>query len=152
MNTTLIVLHALAAAVWVGGMFFAYLVLRPSMTLLETPPDRLRLWAGVFRKFFIWVWHAVVILPITGFALTATYWGGMATAPMHIHWMAGLGILMIVLYLVLFVGPYRRFTNAVRAEDWPTAAEHLNRIRQFVGSNLVLGLITIAIGASGRYW
>ena len=34
----LIALHILAAVVWVGGIFFAYMVLRPSAGPLE-PPD-----------------------------------------------------------------------------------------------------------------
>ena len=39
MNLFLVVkaLHLLAAVVWVGGMFFAYLVLRPSLIVLDEP-------------------------------------------------------------------------------------------------------------------
>ena len=44
------VLHVLAAIVWVGGMFFAYMVLRPSLGILE-PPQRPRLWNTVFPAF-----------------------------------------------------------------------------------------------------
>jgi len=32
-----IAIHALAAVIWVGGMFFAYMVLRPSAGPLEAP-------------------------------------------------------------------------------------------------------------------
>ena len=32
-----IAIHTLAAAIWVGGMFFAYMVLRPSAGPLEAP-------------------------------------------------------------------------------------------------------------------
>jgi uncharacterized membrane protein len=28
----------------------------------------------------------------------------------------------------------------------------LNQIRMIVATNLVLGLVTVAVGASGRYW
>ena len=34
-----IALHTLAAVIWVGGMFFAYLVLRPSAGALEPASD-----------------------------------------------------------------------------------------------------------------
>jgi len=44
-------LHLLAAIVWVGGMFFAHLVLRPAAMELE-PAQRLALWLRVFDRFF----------------------------------------------------------------------------------------------------
>jgi len=43
--------HVVAAAVWTGGMFFAYIVLRPTLASQE-PPDRLQIWAGVFSSVF----------------------------------------------------------------------------------------------------
>lgn len=48
-------IHLLAAIVWVGGMFFAYMVLRPAAVEVLEPPARLRLWNVVFRRFFPWV-------------------------------------------------------------------------------------------------
>ena len=50
-------IHLLGAAIWVGGMFFALLVLRPSLSVLE-PPARLALHGAVFSRFFRIVWHA----------------------------------------------------------------------------------------------
>ncbi len=47
-------LHAVAATIWVGGMFFAYMILRPALGYLEGP-DRLRIWQEVFQHFFPWV-------------------------------------------------------------------------------------------------
>jgi len=47
-------LHVLAAVIWVGGMFFAHMVLRPSAGPLE-PAVRLSLWSRVFPRFFFWV-------------------------------------------------------------------------------------------------
>ena len=60
---TAISLHVLAAIVWIGGMFFALLVLRPSAGPLE-PPDRLALWRRVFARFFAWVWISLALLII----------------------------------------------------------------------------------------
>ena len=51
-------LHILGAVVWVGGMFAAYVCLRPAAGALE-PPQRLTLWRGFFAKFFPWVWVSV---------------------------------------------------------------------------------------------
>jgi len=38
-------LHVLAAVVWVGGMFFAWMVLRPAAVSALQPPERLMLWS-----------------------------------------------------------------------------------------------------------
>ncbi len=48
----LIALHLLAAVVWVGGMFFAYMALRPVAATLFEPPQRLPLWTQTFTRFF----------------------------------------------------------------------------------------------------
>jgi uncharacterized membrane protein len=41
---------------------------------------------------------------------------------------------------------------AVGREDWAEAGRQLGQIRMIVTINLVLGLIVVAIGSSGRYW
>ncbi len=46
-------LHLLAAVVWVGGMFFAWMILRPAAVDILEPPARLRLWLSVFKRFFV---------------------------------------------------------------------------------------------------
>ncbi|MCH8214412.1 MAG: hypothetical protein IIC54_10140, partial [Proteobacteria bacterium] len=84
------VLHVLAAIVWVGGMFFAYMVLRPSLGVLE-PPQRPALWNAVFPRFFAWVWVAVIALPVTGYAMVFDAFGGFANAGVHVHVMHVLG-------------------------------------------------------------
>ncbi len=150
-TTFAVLLHALAAVIWVGGMFFAYVVLRPSLGFLE-PPQRLTIWSGVFRRFFSWVWLIVIILPLTGYAQVMIDFGDIASAGLHITLMQITGWSMIALFLYLYVGPYSRFRDFVAAEDWPMAAAQLNVIRRIVGTNTVLGILTVAIGASGRFW
>lgn len=145
-------LHALAAVVWVGGMFFAYLVLRPSVPAIEPPPERLKLWNRVFEKFFFWVWIAAISLPATGYWQLYMDFGGFSGAGSHIHIMHLTGWVMIVLFIYLYMKPYAGFRAAVDAEDWPTAAANLDRIRKIVATNLAIGLFTVAIGASGRLW
>ena len=144
-------LHALAAVVWVGGMFFAYMVLRPAMAAVE-PPQRLALWSRVLQGFLPWVWIAVIVLPATGYAAIVVDFGGFANAGLHIHLMHGVGLVMIGLFLYLFFVPYRSLRHAVAAEDWPGAASSLAVVRRIVATNLALGVITVALGASGRLW
>lgn len=143
-------LHVLAAVVWVGGMFFAYMALRPASGLLE-PPQRLSLWAQVLTRFFVWVWVAVIILLLSGYWMIFKLFGGFASSGIYIHIMHGIGIIMMLLFLHLFFAPYRRLKLAVASEDWSTAAAQLNQIRMIVAINLVLGLIVVVVASGGRY-
>ncbi len=70
--------HIVAAVIWVGGMFFAYVVLRPGMSPLE-PAIRLPLWHRVFSRFFLWVWLSIAVLLASGFAMVFLGFGGFAT-------------------------------------------------------------------------
>ena len=149
--TLLIALHILAAVVWVGGMFFAYVVLRPSAGQL-TPEVRLSLWQRVFRKFFPWVWLCVIVLLASGYGMIFFYYGGFAGLPLSIHVMQGIGIVMMLIFGHLYFGPWRRFSQAVSVEDFADAGKRLNQIRQIVAINLVLGLVTVAVAGSGRFW
>jgi len=145
-------LHALAAVVWVGGMFFAYVILRPAVGGIEPAPERPRLWSRAFHRFFIWVWAAVIVLPATGYWRMFMDLGGFAGAGLYVHVMHGIGLVMIFLFVYLFGGPYQQFQLALETNDAEAAGRHLNAIRRIVGTNLVLGLITVAVGASGRFW
>ena len=147
----LIALHVVAAVVWVGGMFFAYVVLRPSAGPLQSE-TRLALWHRVFGKFFPWVSTSIVVLLASGYGMMFRYFGGFAGAAPYIHVMQGIGIVMMLLFLHLFFVPWRRFGTAVESRHFAEAARYLGQIRRIVATNLVLGLVTIIVGASGRFW
>lgn len=143
--------HIVAAVVWVGGMFFALMVLRPSTGQLD-PPTRLALWQRVFARFFPWVWVAVAVLLASGFAMVIWGFGGFAKIGTYVHVMMGLGIVMMLIYAHLYFAPWQRFRRAVTAGEWPVAAKNIDQIRLMVTINLVLGLITVVVGAAGRYY
>jgi uncharacterized membrane protein len=144
-------LHMLAAAIWVGGMFFAYMALRPVAASLLEPPQRLPLWRDVFGKFFPWVWVSVIVLLASGYWMAFKLFGGFATFPLYVNIMHGLGILMVLLYMHVFFAPYRRMKQAIAAGDLPTAGAKLAQIRMIIGVNLSLGLIVITVASGGRY-
>lgn len=146
-----LILHILSAVIWVGGMFFALVVLRPSTGPLE-PPVRLGLWLGVLDRFFAWVFVAIVLLLLSGFAMIATVFGGFAGVRLYLNMMMAMGIVMMLLFFHLYFAPWKRFRAAMAAGDNATAAAQLNQIRIIVTINLILGLVTVAIGSSGRYW
>lgn len=150
MNAIAIALHIVAAAVWVGGLFFAYVVLRPSSNALE-PPQRLQLWAGVFKRFFPWVWAAIVVLMLSGYWLIQNWFNGFANTPAYVHLMHLLGWVMTLLFAVLYFWRYPTFKAAIKQENWPEAAKAMNTIRMIVLINLVLGiLILVSVSALQR--
>ena len=152
MNSLYISLHILSVVVWVGGMVFAHRFLRPVIAAQLEPPQRLRLWVGIFSNFFPFVWGAIILLPLTGYTMIFGIWQSMAALPLHIHIMNGLGSLMIVIFLYVYFLPFAQLKNAVNSENWPAGGEALNKIRSLVGINTLLGLLVIVIAAAGRYW
>lgn len=136
-------IHILCAVIWVGGMFFAIVVLRPSMAALE-PAQRIAMHNRVFRRFFLVVWHVMPIALITGFAMVFGVLGGPASLPWNVNAMMALGLIMAVVFMALVFGPYRRFRAAVSTARAGDAAE---RIRRLIVLNLALGLVTVVLAA-----
>ncbi len=132
-------IHLLGAVIWVGGMFFALLVLRPSLAVLE-PPQRLALHGQVFKRFFRIVWHAMPLVLLSGYFMLFGMYGGFADADPFIHVMHLVGLIMAAVFIWIFVGPRKRFRT-----DPASRPEAANTIRKLILVNLVLGLLTIAI-------
>ncbi|BBP05036.1 membrane protein [Sulfuriferula plumbiphila] len=138
-------LHILGFTVWVGGMFFAYMALRPVAAARLEPSQRLPLWEGVFGKFFPWVWLCVAAILGSGLYMMAQ----LGRPPLYVSAMFGLGIIMMLLFAHVFFAPFKRLKRAVAAQDWQAGGAALGQIRMLVGINLSLGLVTIAVGALG---
>ena len=145
-------LHVLAAIIWVGGMFFAHLCLRPAAVQVLEPPLRLNLWIQVFKRFFFWVWISVIVLLATGYWIIFGFYSGFSSIGMHIHIMHGTGILMVLIYMHVFFASYRKLRHAVIVEDFQEGGIKLAQIRRLVGINIVLGLVTAAIASGGRFF
>lgn len=133
--------HLLCAVLWVGGLAFAYVVLRPSMQVLE-PPQRMMLHAQVFRRFFLVVWHAMPLILLTGFWMLFGYYGGMAHVNWNVHVMLLTGLVMAAVFVAIVFGPYKRFRTT---SDQAVMATALDSIRRMIGINLLLGLLTVII-------
>jgi len=142
-------LHVLGVVVWVGGMFFAYMALRPAAAEILEAPERLPLWKGTLRRFFSWVWVSVALILLSGFGMIARL-GGFAAQRWYVHAMVGIGVVMTLIFAHVFFAPYGRLKRYVAAREWQAAAGALNQIRILVAINLVLGLIVVAIATLGR--
>ena len=103
----------------------------------------------VLRRFFV-----VVIVSIAAAAghrrAPAAAGAAAAQAPPGWHAMAGLGIVMMLLFGHIFFAPWRRLQRAVAAQDWPEGGKRMNQIALLVKINLGLGWVAIA--ASCRAW
>lgn len=139
-------LHVLAAVIWVGGMFFAYVALRPAAVEVLEPPARLRLWAATFRRFFPWVWAAVIAIVGSGFHMLAV----LRAAPPYIVTMLLAGLVMAVIYAYIYFAPFAALKAGCAAQDWKSAGAALSRIRVLIGVNLTLGLLTVSVAILGR--
>ena len=151
LNSINIALHVTAVVIWVGGMIFAHQFLRPVAAKQLEPPQRLALWVGVFSRFFPIVWITIILIPLTGYLMMFSVWGGFAGAPIYVHLMNGVGTLMILIFLHVYFAPFQRLKKAVAAQTWPEGGKHLNQIRTLVGLNMSLGLVVILIATGGRY-
>jgi uncharacterized membrane protein len=142
-------IHLLAVIVWLGGMFFAYMVLRKSAAQALPVSGRLKLWEHVFMRFFNWVWGANFLLLVSGLFMIYQS-GGFVNAAHYVQLMLLLGILMFAVFCYLFFFPSVHFSLAVSAHDWLQAETRLIPIRRAIGLNLILGIFTLALVAIGR--
>ena len=142
-------IHVLAVGLWVGGIFFAYMVLRPTAAAVLQPPERLQLWDKVFKRFFNWVWLFIYLFLVSGFYMVYQF-GGLPHVPPYIHAMFGLGMAMVLVFVFLFFRLYVPFSLRVAKQDWPVAGKILGNIRKLVGLNLILGILTFAVAILGR--
>ena len=145
-------LHVVSAVIWVGGMFFAYNFLRPAAGRVLEPALRLSLWAAVFRRFFLYVWLSVILLPITGYLMMFSIWGNLANAPVYIHIMNGTGIVMILIYMHVFFVPYKHLKLAVADQQWLDGGKALAQIRMLVAVNTLLGVFVVIVASAGRFF
>jgi uncharacterized membrane protein len=141
-------LHVLSALVWVGGMFFAWMVLRPAAMKALEGPARLKLWVEVFTGFFRWIWVAVVVLPVSGVGMIHLQYSGFETAPRYVQVMMGLYVVMTALFIRIQALMLPELRTVVTAQDWPAGAAVLGRIRRLVGINLLVGLLLVGIAAA----
>ena len=141
-------LHVLSVVVWVGGMFFAYMALRPVAASVLEPPLRLSLWAGVFGKFFPWVWASVALILLTGLYMLMKMGG--ASAPHYAMSMLALGVVMMLIFAHVFFAPYKKLKRAVAQEAWSQGAAALGQIRMLIGINLTIGFVTLVVVMVGQ--
>lgn len=143
-----LLIHLLGAIVWIGGMFFAYVALRPAAASVLEPAQRLPLWRETLGRFFVWVWISIAALHASGVHMLAGAYG-MKAAPLYVLAMFGVASAMTLIFVYLYFVPFKALKQQVSAGHWKPAAAALNRIRQLVATNLILGMLTVAVAVIG---
>lgn len=143
-------IHLISAIIWVGGMFFAYWMLRPAMENLDLPV-RVRLWVSVLERFFSWIWVIVFSQPATGYWMIFHELGGFQHVGLHIIVMQFMGWVMIALFIWVYFVPFRKMKRMVKEELFPEAGMYMLKIRRIVFINLTLGSIVSALAAVGPF-
>lgn len=142
MDTLLRLAHLFAIVVWIGGMFFAHVCLRPAAAALD-PPQRLALMEATLGRFLAAVLWAAPIAWLSGLGLLARS-GRTEDWPLGWIVMAFLGSVMLLIFGHIRFAQFPPLRRAVRGAEWPKAGAALGRIRRWVGVNLAIGLLTIA--------
>lgn len=146
MRNFLVLIHLLAVIVWIGGMFFAHYCLRPVAAEQLSLPQRLPLMASVLGRFFRFVTVALLLLWASGIARFVQVGAGM---PWNWHAMAGIATAMTIIFGVIVLRHYSRLQAAVAAQDWPAGGKAMDWIRKLVTTNLILGVVTVAVALLG---
>jgi uncharacterized membrane protein len=141
-------LHLLGIVVWVGGMFFAHVALRPALVALP-PASRLPLIAATLRTFFAWVAAAIVAIIVTGIMMIVAM-GGFGRVGAYVHVMTFVGLVMTAIFVFIVAGPFPRLRRAVAAAEWEAAGAAAATVRRLVALNLVLGLVTLTVAVLGH--
>lgn len=147
---TLKTLHVLAIIVWIGGMAFAHLFLRPAVAQLE-PPVRLRLMHDVLGRFFRAVLVASLLTLASGIwmlgrvAKQAVQSGGSFQMPLSWTIMATLGIVMVAIFMHIRFALYKKLDRAVVGQDWSAGGAALAKVRTWVAINLGIGVVVLLV-------
>ena len=149
-NALALILHLVAINIWVGGTFFAIIILGRAIRDIETA-QRLVLWRLVFKRFFAWTWVAVVLLLSTGTWMVYGIYGGFDSVPPYIMLMGLFALLMVANYCYIFFVPYRQYQRLLQTNDTDACLRKLARIRLAGIINMVLGLCIVVIIGGGPY-
>ena len=106
-------LHAIAATLWIGGIFFAFRALRPAAQEVLQPRERLHLWRAAYRKFFQLVWVLISILLVTGYYQLFFSFGGFANSQPYLHLMHTIGLIMVGAFFYLYFSLYCRLCRLI---------------------------------------
>ena len=141
--------HLVAGIVWMGGMAFMLLALRPAAIAMLQLPERTMLMGAVYRRFFPLVIVSIVVLFATGTNLYTTTFramkaaSGQGSVPTGWNIMLVLGLLMMLIFGHIFFSGYGKFKRALAVQGWPTASQAAAQIHTLMMVNFLLGWLAL---------
>lgn len=148
LNALAIIFHLVAINIWVGGMFFIIIVLGKVVSTLEEPAQQL-FWQDTLKRFFFWVWLAVIGLLGTGIGMIFYRFGGIPYTPWYVLVMASLGIAMAMVFIIIYFIFYKNFIREFNTGNIEGSRRQLRIIRGLGIINMVLGFcVVVVIGGS----
>jgi uncharacterized membrane protein len=129
-------LHVLGAVVWVGGLFFALLIMRPAIADLAAP-QRVDVYRAAFHRFLRLLWVVMPLMLGTGYLMLFGKYGGFADGAWNLHLMHMFGLAMSGIFLGLWFGPYQAFQCG--------QGRAIDLLRPLLFMSLVLGLATVVV-------
>lgn len=142
-------LHGIAATAWIGGIFFAFMALRPAANKTLEPKERLRLWQSAYSHFFPWVWLFICTLLITGYLDLYLRFGGFTNNAAYLAIMHITGLIMIAFFVYLYFVLYRHLSKSLHNDNHSAAAKTMSKMRPVMAINLSLGIFITFIGIAG---
>jgi uncharacterized membrane protein len=142
-RTFWVVLHVVGVVLWVGGMGFSQMVLRPATASMEAPA-RVRFMMDVLGRFFRLVTVSLVLIWVSGLAMLAPV--GMKNAPLSWHIMYGLATITTVIFIVIYGLYLGKAKPALANNDIAGAGAVLMKLRVLISINFVLATLAMVAG------
>ena len=142
--------HVLSVIIWVGGMFFGQVAVRPAMRGMDTLAAA-RFWCVLLGRFLPWAWTAIVVLLASGTYMVFNSFDGFSELPWFVQFMMGVGIFMMMLTGHLSFSAFKKLKRAVAAGDAALAEKPLRQIRVIMDVSLILGLLIVIVVMMGAY-
>lgn len=161
-----VLLHVIAATLWVGGMLFLVVVLVPALKRLPDRKLAVLLIRETGRRFRSVGWVTLIVLVATGFTnlwargvkgdtlASPAFWSSPFGSVLAVKLATVMIILTISATHDFLIGP--RASEALRVNPEDPAAQRLRALATWFGRlNLLLALVVVACGVMlvrGRPW
>jgi len=155
--TLVVLIHILAAIIWLGGMFFIAIVMVPVLRRLEPPQKRIEVLSATATRFRAISWIAILVLLITGVLNAINHGVTMQKISTGEFFSSNFGKILILKLILVFamlvlsaihdfiLGP--RLIELLNSSN-PDSSQRLKKNRKYVSwlarINALLGILVVA--------
>lgn len=156
---SIVLIHVLAAFIWLGGMFFIALVAVPILRKIESPAKRSEILSITAKRFRVVSWIAISVLLVTGLfnAINHGVTIGLISTGVFFYSYFGkvLTVKVILVFIMVVLSAIHDFFLGPQLTDLMSSGlsnldslQSLKRRRQYVswlaGANVILGILVVA--------